>query len=202
MKYFIVSGSHRPNAESGRVARYLKKRVESLLPNASATVLELGKHPLPLWDQGMWGNTEKWQKAWQPIAKQLQNADALIVISPEWSGMVPAALKNFFLLCSTKEIGHKPGLIVSVSSGIGGVYPISELRSSSYKNTKICYIPEHIIVRKVGEVLHDTPNEDSEFDGYLRKRIDFALQLLDSYAVSLTQVRNSQLNFADYPYGM
>ena len=41
------------------------------------------------------------------------------------------------------------GLIVSISSGNGGAYPISELRSSSYKNSHILWIPENIIIRNV-----------------------------------------------------
>ena len=50
-------------------------------------------------------------------------------------------LLNIFLLCGNGEFSHKPGLIVSVSSGNGGAYPIAELRSSSYKNTHIMWIP-------------------------------------------------------------
>lgn len=30
-------------------------------------------------------------------AKELKNSDALVVVSPEWSGTVPPGLKNFFL---------------------------------------------------------------------------------------------------------
>ena len=79
--------------------------------------------------------------------------DELVVMSPEWSGMVPAGLKNFFLLCGADHLAHKPGLIVGVSASLGGSYPIAELRTSSYKNTRLCYIPDHVIVRNVGQML-------------------------------------------------
>ena len=40
--------------------------------------------------------------------------------------------KNFFLHCNKGELSHKPALLVSISSGNGGSYPISELRSSNF----------------------------------------------------------------------
>ena len=72
-----------------------------------------------------------------------------MVIAPEWHGQVPAGLKNFFLICGRAEVGHKPALITTVSSGDGGAYPVAELRMSSYKNNRICYIPEQLIIRNV-----------------------------------------------------
>ncbi len=45
---------------------------------------------------------------------------ALFVIAPEWHGMVPAALKNFFLLwAATGELSHKPALPCAVSAAEG-----------------------------------------------------------------------------------
>jgi len=56
------------------------------------------------------------------------------------------------------ELGHKPALIVAVSSGDGGAYPVSELRMSSYKNNRLCYIPEQVALksmRETTEIHHD-----------------------------------------------
>ena len=69
---------------------------------------------------------------------------------PEYGGMATPNSKTF-LVFNNGELFHKPGLIISVSSGTGGAYPISELRSSSYKNSHIMWIPEHIIIRNVGQ---------------------------------------------------
>ena len=75
--------------------------------------------------------------------------------------MVPAALKNFFLLYRA-ELVDKLGLIVSVSTGAGGAYPGAELRMSSYKNTHLWYIPEHVIVRGVRDLFNDFERSTSE----------------------------------------
>jgi NAD(P)H-dependent FMN reductase len=167
-----------------------------------ARVISLANNPLPLWDEGVWGDDPKWKSLWGPISQELRAADALIVVSPEWSGMVPPGLKNFFLLCSSADVGHKPALIVSISSGVGGSYPVTELRISSYKNTRIIYIPEHVIIRNVEEVLHgDTAN--GERDVSTRGRVEYALRVLKEYAVALKGVRESGVvDHKSFPFGM
>ena len=139
---------------------------------------------------------------WGPISKHLAQAQAFVVVSPEWSGMVPAGLKNLFLLCDNDELAHKPALIVAVSASSGGAYPINELRTSSYKNTRICYIPEHIIVRNVESLLQgDTAA--SPHDESLRKRIDYSLKLLLQYSKALAGIRESGvLDHKSFPFGM
>ena len=117
-------------------------------------LLSLADNPLPLWDEGAWGDDPRWTKLWSPIAAELDHSDGFVIVSPEWSGMVPAGLKNFFLLCGSELMAHKPGLIVTVSASLGGSYPVVELRTSSYKNTRLCYLPDHVIVRNVGRMLH------------------------------------------------
>ena len=89
--------------------------------------------------------------------------------------MVPSAVKNFFLLCSAQELGHKPGLIVSISSSRNGAYPVAELRMSSFKNNRLLYIPEHLILRDVEKMFN--PGEPGlEDDIYYRQRLDYCLQ--------------------------
>ena len=104
--------------------------------------------------------------------------------------MASPALKNFFVLASKTELAHKPALLVAVSSGLGGSYPISELRSSSFKNNRLCYIPEQLIVRQVNAMLHPGPVTDAN-DLRLRPRIDYALGVLHSYATALQAVRET-----------
>ena len=116
--------------------------------------------------------------------------------------MVPPGLKNFFLLCGADVLAHKPGLIVTVSAGLGGSYPVNELRTSSYKNTRLCYIPDHVIVRNVGQVLKGEQPAD-EHDDALRNRITYSLRVLLEYAKALKLVRDSGVvDLKTFPYGM
>jgi NAD(P)H-dependent FMN reductase len=181
----LVAGSGRTNSQSGKVARFLRQRLIQLghTDDTQSSVIDLGLAPLPLWpaeDAGPWGL----------YSKQLAGADAVVIISPEWNGMACPAIKNFFIYASKTELAHKPGLLVGVSSGIGGAYPISELRASSYKNCRLCYLPEHLIVRNVEKVLN-TPVPSSEDDQRLHARIDYALDILLKYAQAMRPVRAS-----------
>ncbi|WP_455203682.1 NADPH-dependent FMN reductase [Kaarinaea lacus] len=197
MKISIISGSHRANAQSLKVANVIQNMLASGICDET-WLLSLADNPLPLWDQGVWDGAPEWQQLLTPVKQELASSDALVIISPEWHGQVPAGLKNFFLLFGKNELGHKPALIVSVSAGDGGAYPVAELRMSSYKNSRICYIPEHIIVRHVEKVLNDDADaNDTKSDEYYRKRINWALNILKQYAVGLKQVRDSGVTKTD-----
>lgn len=200
MKIAIITGSHREGAESDRVGKYLQSVARGA--GVEPVLISLSKNPLPLWDEGVWTGAENWTSVWNPIAAVLQQCDGLIIVTPEWAGMVPPGLKNFLLLCSTAEVGHKPALIVSVSSGIGGSYPVAELRTSSYKNNRLVYIPEHVIVRNVGEMLHGE-KPTSDHDAGIRARLGYAVALLKEYAQALKSVRESSvIDHKSFPYGM
>lgn len=191
MKITIISGSHRPNAQSLKVARYIQQKLDSGLSEES-WLYSLSDNPLPFWDEGVWDDEERWLEILTPLKAQLASSDGFVIVSPEWHGQVPAGLKNFFLLATKKEVGHKPALIVTVSSGEGGAYPVAELRMSSYKNNRLCYIPEHVIIRRVEKVLNDNPaDNDERSDRYYRDRLDWSLNVLKQYALALNQVRAS-----------
>lgn len=200
MKIGIICGNHRTNAGSQKAMDYIAREVESIT-KVSPYLLDLAEADIPFWDAQVWSEGLDWNKQWKNASDNLQVCDGLIIITPEYGGMVPPRLKNFFLLCSRGELMHKPGLIVSVSSGINGAYPVAELRSSSYKNNKICYIPEHIIIRNIEEVLGNTAS--SERDISLRDRINHSLDILISYSKGLKEVRSkSDFRGQEYKYGM
>ena len=154
MKISIISGSHRNPSQSEKVARYLEKTLNSDFENIEPWVFALADNPLPLWDQTLWEDNAEWNQRLAPIKQQLSESDGFIIIAPEWHGQVPAGLKNFFLMFNRFELGHKPALIVTVSSADGGAYPVAELRMSSYKNNRLCYIPEQLILRNVEKILN------------------------------------------------
>jgi NAD(P)H-dependent FMN reductase len=196
MKIGIISGSHRNPSQSEKVARYMQQQLDA--KGLDTWLYLLADNPLPLWDQSVWDDDDAWIDLLSPIKQALQDCDGFIVISPEWHGQVPAGLKNFFLLFSRFELGHKPALITAVSSGDGGTYPVAELRMSSYKNNRLCYIPEHLILRHVESILNDDPAQNNESsDRYFRERIDWALDLLGGYAKALKSMRDSTQIFHD-----
>lgn len=190
----LVAGSSRKDSQSAKVARYLQQRLIELggCQPEQTSLIDLGRQPLPLWPADTDG-------PWPEFQQQLRRADALIVIAPEWNGMACPAIKNFFIYASKAELAHKPGLLVGVSSGVGGAYPISELRASSYKNCRLCYVPEHLLVRHVESVLNEAAAADID-DQRIRERADYALDILVRYAQALRPVR-AAIDFSNPAFG-
>jgi len=195
MKITIINGSHRKNSQSAKVAAFLQHLLLDKKLADNVYRFDLTGNPLPLWDESIWEKDPEWDKLLSPISLELASSDGFVVIAPEWHGMVPSGLKNFFLMWSKGELSHKPALIVSVSSGRGGSYPVAELRMSSYKNNRICYIPEHLIIRDVENILNDPGENDEHSDNYYRNRAEFCLKILHEYAKALKLVRESGVTY-------
>jgi NAD(P)H-dependent FMN reductase len=202
MQLAIICGSHRRASQSGKVSRYVADRAIELGMFHGAQVLDLAETEIPFWDEDVWdsSNTD-WKAVLTPINDLLSAAHAYVVVSPEWNGMVPAKLKNFLLFPGAAVVGHKPALITAVSAGRGGAYPVNELRTSGYKNGRICYIPEHLIVRNVEQVLN-TGDAEAKEDVFIRSRIDFALGVLGEYARVMSGMNRDLLISKEHRNGM
>ncbi len=206
MKIGIICGSHRNDSQSEKVGRYAAKQLEASGLVDDLFVYSLAGNPLPFWDEGLWSGDPKWADALDTLREELNSCDGFIVVTPEWHGMVPSGLKNLFLLFpGSGELAHKPALIISVSGGAGGgAYPIAELRMSSYKNNRICYLPEHLIVRNAGKVFNeDSTENDPETHDYLHARLIYCVELLHEYAKAFQAIRASgKASLETYKNGM
>lgn len=191
MKISIISGSHRNPSQSEKIGRYVETLFQKNYNDIDPFLFSLADNPLPLWDQTIWESDETWVKRLAPLKEQFSNSDAFVIITPEWHGQVPSGLKNLFLLFNRFELGHKPAFIISVSSGTGGAYPVAELRMSSYKNNRLCYIPEHLIIRDVENVFNDKAEyNDTRSDPYYKERLNWCLNILLGYSKALKNMRD------------
>lgn len=197
----IISGSQRTRAQSTKVANYIGSQLVKIYEKSQVVNLPLASMALPLWDETHWKGQEHWAEPWQVMSDHLKKCAGFIIIAPEWSGGVPPILSNFFLLCENYELAHKPGLIVGISASQGGSYPISNLRAFTAKNTKICYVPDHLVIRDVENMLNE-PTPVSDEDKYLRERIDYSLRIFGYYVNALTLVRNAPIDLIRFPFGM
>lgn len=202
MKFFILSGSHRTEAQTLKVSKYVQAVLTREHAGAETHLYSLSGNPLPLWDETTGGAPDA---LWDPISAELKAADALVVVTPEWGGMATPGVKNFLLNCTAGEIGHKPGLIVTVSASRGGSYPVAELRMSGTKNNRLAWIPEHVIIHHAGDNLNapDGAPDLGKEDATQRKRLRYALRLLEEYGKALQQVRASGVvDLKAFPSGM
>ena len=182
MNILIISGSPRDGASSLSVAHYTKKQLTKHT-DAHIDVFDLNTCSLEFWsDQADIDETAK---------RLISQADGYVFVVPEWHGMVPPAFKNLFHFFNGL-FSHKPAYIIGVSSGSGGRYPITELRSTTYKNSFINYIPVSTVLDKVDETINKNGEYIAESD-HLAQRIDDGLQYLIEYTKSLCSVRESSI---------
>ena len=76
--------------------------------------------------QSVWVSAEKAPVEFQPLAERIFNADAYILVTPEYNGSYSPALKN--LLDHFPKRNHKPFGIVTASPGaMGGIRASQQL---------------------------------------------------------------------------
>ena len=199
MKISIISASHRINSQSKKISNFLHNNLLNFKSDLDIFDLDLADASLPLWSPNKKTGKGVWGETWNLISNNLNESDGFILVVPEYGGMATPTAKNIFLLCGSGEFAHKPGLIVSVSSGNGGAYPIAELRMSSYKNTHLMWIPENITIRNVEEFNPGAHGDN--IPNWLDDRIDYVLKLFLAYASNMKPLRKI-VNRKDFGNGM
>ncbi len=162
-KVSIISSSIRPDRKSHRVALYLKN---FLVDNrkADAEIIDLKEYHFPLFE-----NKLSVQKNPAPnsiaFAEKIKVSDAVIIVTPEYNGGIPASLKNAIDLLYD-EWNHKPVGIVTASSGaFAGSQVLVALQFSLWK-MKAHTISEFFSVPKVQDAYdkNGLPADKAESD--------------------------------------
>jgi NAD(P)H-dependent FMN reductase len=203
MKTAIISASHRKKSRSARAAQWIAGALEQT--DMQYDYFNLAEIELPFWNDDFWNPDSAAMAEWKPYSERLHSCDSLIVVSPEWAGMIPPKLTNFLLLCSRQELSYKPTLLVGISAGPSGTYPIAQLRMSASKNNQMIYLPDHLIVRNAESFFAPVPEQLKEScqdeEGHLNQRLRFNLIVLRTLARDLTHLR-SNLNLKKFAYGL
>lgn len=183
MKTLVISASMRGQSQSLKVANWLAER--SKLLGFEARVLDLHEFRLPLFDNGETIAPKK-----EELAQLLDKHDGYIFVSPEWNGMMSHGLINMLHYVG-QEMAYKPVMLVGVSAGRGGTYPVDQMRLLGQKNRHYVISPEALIVSEVEQAFNDQNVEESAPDYQLKTRAEYALKILDQMSASLQLVRDS-----------
>lgn len=119
MNIEIVSGSPREASVTHRLVLFLEKYLKEKTTH-NIGVIDVRDWQLPLLQQDVYSNAGKAPEALQPLAKRMFNANAFILVTPEYNGSYTAALKNVFDHFPKQT--HKAFGIVTASTGaLGGI---------------------------------------------------------------------------------
>jgi NAD(P)H-dependent FMN reductase len=127
----IISSSVRLQRNSHRVALYFKQFIETH-SLATIEILDLAAYNFPIFNERL-----RLQKDPLPAAvefsEKIKAADGVLIVTPEYNGGYPAALKNVVDLLYA-EWRRKPLAIATVSDGIfGGTQVITSIQFSLWK---------------------------------------------------------------------
>jgi NAD(P)H-dependent FMN reductase len=124
MKIEIISGSPRINSVTHRVALHLENWITHNTSH-EADIIDMKVWAIPA-IQSVWVSPEKAPVEFRALAQRVFDADAYILVSPEYNGSYSPALKN--LLDHFPKRHHKPFGIVTASPGaMGGIRASQQL---------------------------------------------------------------------------
>lgn len=125
MRIEIISGSPRGNSTTNRVALHLKNQIQERSDH-NVHIIDVRENELPLL-QAVFTSVESTPEPFKEVAEQMLNANAFILLTPEYNGSYSAALKN--LLDHFPKQHHKVFAIATASTGMmGGVRSALQLQ--------------------------------------------------------------------------
>ncbi|MCE2573406.1 NADPH-dependent FMN reductase [Motilimonas eburnea] len=193
MNIVIICGSQRKNSSANAVAQAISTRAKASSDVVNCRLVNLAKLTIPLWDEDLCRELDHWLDDWYDTHRLLQQADAVIVVSPEWEEVT---LKNFFALCERSELTSLPGLVVRISSTCRGAFSAQEMRLSNFVFNRLCFVLDHIVVATTDEVIK-CKQGDYELDALSAERLDYGFKLLRCFAngdTPIAQVMQPSVN--------
>lgn len=131
MKIKIISASVRDGRESHNVALYIENWINQNT-KADVQIIDLKKQNFPLFEERLSFMKEKPEAAVK-FSQDIDEADAVIIVSPEYNGGYPASIKNAIDLLYN-EWQQKPVGLALVSSGdMAGAQVTQQLQFILYK---------------------------------------------------------------------
>lgn len=205
MKIAIISGSGRNNSNSLKLGQYIASRYQS--EAITIDLIDLNQHSILLHHYEPLDDTQLMYEKVQ-LLNRLYDCDGLMIIAPEWGGMLPPVLHNALLLsafgsASGFPLGHKPAFAIGVSASGGGHNPISILKGYGAKNPHLVWLPFHLIINNINEFLSDI-DEDSQNTRHLQlmSRLDSGAHALSLYAKQLKPIRKQLIKLSEkHPFG-
>lgn len=148
----IISSSIRTGRKSDRVALYLMHQINRR-NDATATIIDLHEYNLPLFHE-RYSNLPSLPDALIALKEAIDAAEVVVMVTPEYNGGYPAALKNVIDVFFT-EWKRKPVAFATVSAGaFAGMNVITSIQYVMWK-LGACTIPAMFPVPSVEQTINE-----------------------------------------------
>lgn len=165
----IISGTDRPKSNSLRISRYLRKCYRG--HGIPADIIDLQNFPTAAVQDGPYRERPEEVIA---FARPVLEADALVVVCPEYNGGYPGILKLFIdYLPFPESLSKKPISFVGEATGaFGAMRAVEQLQQVvGYRNAYV--YPERVFIPRVHKNFDD---EEGILDVFQQKLLDAQIE--------------------------
>lgn len=119
MKITVISGSPRKESITVRIASFLFKYFSEKYPEHDFEFLNLQDCSIPFVEK-VWSTINDVPEQYQTVAQKIYNADAFVLVTPEYNGSMSSALRNLFdhFPKQTKKVF---GIVTASDGAMGGI---------------------------------------------------------------------------------
>lgn len=158
MKIAILLGSVRMGRQTHKAAYYLRKKLENR--NIETDLIDLAEKSLPVLKERVGHHPDPPENA-VSISKRLQEADALLLATPEYHGSISGALKNA-IDYYWGEFQKKPiGVVAASAGGFGGINASTHLQQIIL-GVGAYPMPLNLLVPRIHQAFNDSFEPQSE----------------------------------------
>lgn len=165
MKLQIIVGATRPGRVTDRVAKWVAETAKEL-PDTVAEVVDLADYPMPHFDEAISPQYNPDRKPSSEVKRwldKLNEADAFVIVTPEYNRAIPGVLKNALDYIDF-QFAKKPVALVAHGS-TGGAQSVANLRMAIPGLLAFTVPRATFLVGRAGELV----NERGMLDEDLKK---------------------------------
>ena len=126
MNIEIISGSPRKDSVSFRAVLFLQNFLQQKSQH-NVGIIDVRDWEVPTLLQSVWMSADKAPEALRPLAKRMFEAEAFILVSPEYNGSYSGALKNL-LDHFPKQTRKTFGIVTSSPGALGGMRAAQQMQ--------------------------------------------------------------------------
>jgi len=165
----LIVGTNRPGSNTRKVAAQIENIYAEL--KVPLRVLDLEKLPPEIFSTGSYAEKPK---SFQPFAEAILQSAGIHVVTPEYNGSVPGALKYFIdMLKFPESFDGRPACFTGLSAGVwGGLRPVEHLQQIfGYRNAHI--FPVRVFMPQVHNLFDGSGKiKDAELLSRLKKQAE------------------------------
>lgn len=126
MNIEIIAGSPRVESVSHRLALYLEKYLSDVTGH-SVHLIDVRDWNLPVLQQHIFPSVEKTPDRFKPLSAHMFEANAFLLVTPEFNGSYTPALKNLFDYFP-KQMHKAFGIATTSTGAFGGIRATQQLQ--------------------------------------------------------------------------